>query len=319
VLIIVGSACNSGAALAAEAIASQPPLNESFADLPAGRIYYQDSGGKGAAVVFLHAGSGNSRVFENQIAAIRKAGFRFIAYDRAGAGRSTRAVVSEAATRSESAATTPELEQLMDYLQVQRFHIVGVAAGGGIGLHYALSRPQRVLSITVSNSIGNVQDASYTEIGRRIRPAAFNALPPEMQELGPSYRAANPEGVARWLQLSGRDTQATAAPGAAPRADGPPPDAARAGGPPADAPRTGGPPPGGGGAAVTFAALEQFTVPTLLLTGDADMYTPPSVLRLFKAHMKKAELYIIAESGHAAHWENPAEFNARLIAFLRKH
>jgi pimeloyl-ACP methyl ester carboxylesterase len=70
---------------------------------------------------------------------------------------------------------------------------------------------------------------------------------------------------------------------------------------------------------VTFAALEKLTVPTLLLTGDADLYTPPSVLRMFKEHMKQAEMYIIPESAHAAHWENPAEFNRRVLAFLRKH
>jgi pimeloyl-ACP methyl ester carboxylesterase len=273
------------AAQAASATASAT-VGDGYAELPAGRIYYQDSGGTGAAVVFLHAGSGNSAVFENQIAPLLKAGYRYIAYDRAGQGKSTRADAAAATS------TAPELEQLMDYLKIARFHIVGVAAGGGVGLQYALSRPQRVISITVSNSIGNLQDASYTEIGRRIRPAAFEALPTELKELGPSYRAANAAGVERWLLLNGR------------------------GGPPAGGPR--GAPPGGG-TAVTFAALEKFTVPTLLLTGDADMYTPPSVLRLFKSHMKQAQLAIIPESGHAAHWENPEAFNGRVIAFLREH
>lgn len=60
-------------------------------------------------------------------------------------------------------------------------------------------------------------------------------------------------------------------------------------------------------------------MPTLLLTGDADLYTPPSVLRLFKQHMPRAELVIVPESGHAAHWENPAVFNREMLKFLRKH
>jgi pimeloyl-ACP methyl ester carboxylesterase len=278
------------------ALAAPLPATDQYADLPAGRIYFQDGGGNGAAVVFLHAGSGNSAIFENQIAPLTAAGYRFIAYDRAGQGKSTRAEAGAASS------IVPELEQLMDYLKIARFHIVGVAAGGGAGLQYALSHPQRVLSITVSNSIGNVQDDSYAEIGRRIRPAAFDALPAELKELGPSYRAANAVGVERWLLLNGRGATFAAGP--------PPPGSsavARADGPP------------GGGTAVTFAALEKFTVPTLLLTGDADMYTPPSVLRLFKAHMQQAQIFIIPESGHAAHWENPAVFNARVIAFLRQH
>jgi hypothetical protein len=40
----------------------------------------------------------------------------------------------------------------------------------------------------------------------------------------------------------------------------------------------------GGNVEVTWAKLEIPKVPTLLLTGDADLYTPPSVLRMFAAH-----------------------------------
>jgi pimeloyl-ACP methyl ester carboxylesterase len=306
-----------------EATASESAVNplvkEGFVDVPAGHIYYQDSGGKGAAVVFLHPGSGNALVFENQIEPFVKAGFRFIAYDRAGQGKSTRPAAGGEPPGTAEASTPPELEQLMDALNIRKFHIVGAAGGGGVGLQYTVGRPQRVLSITVSNSIGNVQDATYTEMGRRIRPAQFNALPVEMQELGPSYRAANAEGVQRWLQLSrqGMTLADPGTPGAADPARGGGPRAGGPGAPPAPGAPGAGPP--GGGTPVTFAALEKLPVPTLLLTGDADFYTPPSVLRMFKEHMPRAEMFIIPESGHAAHWENPAEFNRRVLAFVRKH
>jgi len=291
------------ALLLAAAGVNSAAVTEGYAELAAGRIYYQDSGGKGEAVVFLHAGSGNSLLFDQQVAPVTQAGFRFIAYDRAGQGKSTRA-----ATRNSSAP--PELEQLMDHLGIQRFHLVGVAAGGGTALQYVLARPERVRSIVVANSIGNVQDASYIEMGRRLRPPAFDQLPLEMRELGPSYRAVNPDGVNRWLTLS-RSGQVLAF--AAPQgAGGPGP-----GGPPAGAPGGAGPP--AGGVAVTFEQLSQLRVPTLLLTGDADLYTPPSALRLFKQHMPRAELVIVPESGHAAYWENPAVFNRAVLKFLRKH
>jgi pimeloyl-ACP methyl ester carboxylesterase len=57
----------------------------------------------------------------------------------------------------------------------------------------------------------------------------------------------------------------------------------------------------------------------LLLTGDADLYTPPSVLRLFGQHMPRAELVVVPESGHAAQWENPTAFNRAVLRFLRQH
>jgi pimeloyl-ACP methyl ester carboxylesterase len=269
-------------------------VSEQYADLSSGRIFFRDSGGNGEAVVWLHPGSGNSAVFEKQIEPVTAAGFRFIAYDRAGQGRSTRATAP-----SDRAA--PEVQELMDHLGIARFHLVGVAAGGGVALQYVLAQPQRVLSLVLANSIGNVEDASYVEMGRRMRPREFNALPVELRELGPSYRAMNPEGVQRWLELS--------------RSGQPAPEPAAVAGATIAQPTVRPP----GSARVTFAALGALAVPTLLLTGDADLYTPPSVLRLFREHMPSAELVVVPEAGHASHWENPSFFNERVLAFLRRH
>lgn len=256
---------------------------EGYADLPVGRVFYLDSGGEGEAVVFLHARSGNSLLFEHQVEPFTRAGYRFIAYDRVGQGRSTPA-------GSASGDPHAELEQLMDHLRVARAHLVGVAAGGGVVLEHVLAHSQRVVSVTIANSIGNVQDPDYLAMGRRMRPPEFDRLPLELRELGPSYRAANPEGVRRWLELSTSGQQRP--PGAAPASPAVP---------------------------VTFAALGELRVPTLLLTGDADLYTPPAVLRLFAQHMPGAELVVVPESGHAAHWENPEVFNRAVLRFLRSH
>ncbi|MFT3906348.1 MAG: alpha/beta hydrolase [Steroidobacteraceae bacterium] len=280
-------------------------IQENYLDLAdGGRLYYRDSGGTGTAVVFMHAGSGNSSVWEPQLAPFGAAGYRFIAFDRPGSGRSTRGTQTGSDKRA-------ELDQLMDKLGIQRFHLVGVAAGGGAALQYVIGHEERVRSLVIANSIGNVQDAAYNQMGQRLRPAAFNQLPLEVRELGPSYRAVNPQGVQRWLELStlgkGTESPAPAPPGTGPAANGPP-----AGGPPA-----GGPP--GGGTAVTWEALGKLGVPTLLTTGDADLYTPPSVLRLFKQHMPRAELVIIPESGHASYWENPDAFNSAVLKFIAQH
>ena len=70
---------------------------------------------------------------------------------------------------------------------------------------------------------------------------------------------------------------------------------------------------------VTWAKLETLKVPTLLMTGDADLYTPPSVLRMFTARMPHAETAVIVETGHSSYWENSQAFNAVVLAFIRKH
>jgi pimeloyl-ACP methyl ester carboxylesterase len=60
-------------------------------------------------------------------------------------------------------------------------------------------------------------------------------------------------------------------------------------------------------------------VPTLLLTGDADLYAPPAVLRLFTARIKNSESVIVPEAGHSVYWEQPEIFNRSVLQFIRKH
>jgi len=135
-----------------------------------------------------------------------------------------------------------------------------------------------------------VQDADYLELGRRIRPPQFDALPPEFRELGPSYRAGNAAGTQRWVELE--------------KMSRPP-------GPPA--------PPQPQRNRMTFALLETIKAPTLLVTGDADLYAPPPVLQLFAARIKGSETYIVPEAGHSTYWEQPELFNRAVLNFLGKH
>jgi pimeloyl-ACP methyl ester carboxylesterase len=239
------------------------------AELPGGSLRYQDSGGDGAPVVFLHAGSGSSRMWEHQVAAFTGAGYRFIAYDR----------------RPEGVAVD-DLEALAGHLGLDRFHLVGTAAGGIVAVDYALSFPQRLRSLVIANSIVGVQDEEYVEITRRLRPAPeFNAIPAEIRELGPSYRAVNPAGAQRWKELA----------------------------------KHGHLTPQGTKNRITYAALERIETPTLLLTGDADLYVPPPVLRLFAARFPNRESVVIHECGHSAFWEQPEAFNRTVLDFISKH
>jgi pimeloyl-ACP methyl ester carboxylesterase len=206
-------------------------------------------------------------MWEHQIPDFSGAGYRFIAYDR----------------RAEGSAID-DLDALATHLGLDRFHLVGTAAGGIVAVDYALTFPQRLRSLVIANSIVGVQDDEYVELTRRLRPLPeFNALPAEVRELGPSYRAANPGGTQRWKELSQHVS------------------------------------PQGTRNRVTFAALETITTPTLLLTGDADLYTPPSVLRLFAARFPNCESVVIPECGHSAFWEQPETFNRTVLDFLAKH
>jgi pimeloyl-ACP methyl ester carboxylesterase len=262
------------------------PARETYADLPGVRVWYRDTGGTGVPVVFLHATTGSSRVWEYQFPVFTENGFRVIAYDRRGFGRS---VIDPAGAQPGTGAD--DLQALMNHLGIDRFHLVGTAGGGFVALDYALSFPERLRSLVVASSIGGVQDEEFLALGRRLRPSPqFDALPPEIREVGPSYRAANPEGTRRWVELE--------------HVSRPPGPLA-----PAQTMRN----------RVTFSVLEGIKVPTLLITGDADLFAPPSVLRLLAARIKNAESVIVPEAGHSAYWEKPEVFNRAVLGFIRTH
>lgn len=287
----VGAATLSlhSAAVGAQAVATAPPatqgvVREAVANLPGVNLFYLDSGGTGTPVVFLHAGTGSARVWEYQIPAFTQAGYRFIAYDRRGYGRT---VVPEGGPIGTAA---DDLDALMTHLKIDRLHLVGTAAGGMVVADYVQSFPNRLRSIVIANSVVGVTDPEYLALGERIRPKNFGELPPDFRELGPAYRAENPEGTRRWLDLE----HVSRAPGPRPAAQ---PYKNK----------------------TTFKSLESIRVPTLLITGDADLYTPPHNLRLFAARIPGAATLLIREVGHSSYWEKPDIFNRAVLDFIRKH
>ncbi len=250
---------------------------------PGVHLRYTDSGGTGVPLVLMHAATGSVASWEHQTPAFVKAGYRVIAFDRRGWGGTT----TDPNTPPGTAAD--DLMALMDSLHIDRFHLVGTAAGGFVTLDAALAFPGRLRSIVVANTIGGVQDPEFVALGQRLRPPSFAAMPPELREVSPSYRASNPSGTAQWVSLE-KLSRPSGAVAAQPLKS-----------------------------TITFAALKSIRIPTLLLTGDADMFAPPPVLKMFAMHMKHAETLIVPEAGHSTYWEQPEVFNRAVLNFVRKH
>lgn len=261
---------------------SQVPAKEGQAKLADTSLWYWDTGGEGPAVVLLHAGTGSGAFWGYQQPVLAEAGYRVIGYSRRGH------FGSASGEPENPGIASADLHDLVDHLGVGEFHVLGLAAGGIVATDYALSHPDRLLSLTLASTIMGVTDKSYIDLSNIIRPPFFTQLPKDFQELGPSYRAGNPTGAAAWLKLeeeavSGkRLIQKNAN-------------------------------------VITWAAVETIKTPTLLLTGSADLYTPPSMLRLQANHLRHAEVVIIDEAGHAPNWEQPDAFNKILLEFLSKH
>jgi pimeloyl-ACP methyl ester carboxylesterase len=260
-----------------------PKYHAVIADIPDAHIWYEDTGGSGPAVVLLHARTGSAAMWKRQLAAFSGAGYRCIAYDRRQSGR------TEVAPRAEEMLPADELAALTDHLGVKRFHLIGTAAGGIVALDFALSHPERVRSLVFANSVGSAdikQEPEYIAAAAQRRPP--EELPPEARELGEWYRSRNPAGVQEWLAL-GKETRLKKP----------------------SFPRTGN--------RITLARLADLKIPSLLITGDIDPYTPPKVLEVFHRRIPHATAVIIPNSGHSAFWEQPEQFNRAVLDFLAKN
>jgi pimeloyl-ACP methyl ester carboxylesterase len=263
-----------------------------FAELPGVRLWYADTlqaaqgtAGSAGAIVFLHAFTGTHESFLPQLEAFATAGYRAIAFDRRGWGQST----AEPRTGPQPGYAADDLNALCDHLRLDRFHLVGVAAGAQVALDYAAWQGARLRSLVLAASLGpGANEPEIAAFSARIAIPGLQVLPADYREVGASYRGANPEGVQAWLQIAARARQANAAPQ------------------PFRSPNR-------------YAKLAEIDVPALVLAGGADLLSPPALMRLWAAHLPRAEWSLIPEAGHALNTEQPEAFNAEVLRFVCKH
>jgi pimeloyl-ACP methyl ester carboxylesterase len=259
------------------------PVVEGFVPVSGARLWYWDTGGHGEPLILCHPASQSSEVWVHQQRAFAEAGYRVMAYSRRGHHRSERGSKDACGTQ------VGDLAALLDFLGVARAHVLGAAAGGITAMGFAVAYPERVASLVLAGTIVAPDEKDWRALYHRLGLANVrDRVPTEFLELGPSYRALSPEGVAQFVALE--------------RASKP-----------------------GGifhqplGVRVDWSAMERLNMPVLLLTGEADLYAPPPLLRLVAQHLRMHEMITLREVGHAPYWEAPAAFNHHVTEFLRRY
>jgi len=121
-----------------------------FLDIRGLRTYYEETGA--GEPVLLIAGNGMDRTaFRDQVPAFA-AHFRCITYDLRGIGRSD---------VPQSGYSTPEMADdalaLLAALEVPRAHVAGYSLGGAIGMHMAITDPERVRSLSLYATFSHVE------------------------------------------------------------------------------------------------------------------------------------------------------------------
>lgn len=272
-------------------------------DVDASPIAYRAAGDpEGRPVVFLHGLGGGRTAWDPQLRAVG-ARRRAVAWDMPGYGASARAV-----GRLDFAAIADALIGLLDHLEVDGAHLVGLSFGGMHAQHAALAHPDRVASLTlVDTSPAFGLDGTTPADWLAARLGAFDVPTGEVADDGDG--AAAP--ARSLVDIAEHVVRAIAAPSFA-----------------------------GPGFEESVAAFGRITVeavraachclvehdlrgrlgaiaaPTLVVVGELDSETPPSYARAIAAEIPGARLVEVPGAGHLLPAEAPDTFNRLLLGFL---
>jgi len=140
----------------------------------------------------------------------------------------------------------------------------------------------------VAASTGQFSEPEMQAYTARLEIPDLRKLPAVYREVGPSYRAGNPEGTKRWIEIEAHAQQ----PGA-----------------PSQPLRTPN----------TFTKLAALSMPTLVIAADADLLAPPALMHAWAAHLPHYEWAMVADAGHSIAREQPEMFNDTVLAFIKQH
>ncbi len=266
--------------------ASTPMAPGFMAELPGVNLWYTDTGGTSNSnvLILLHPNTGSSEVWALQSEVFSKAGYRVIAFDRRGWGKSTAKTPVDNGAQS----IAQDLEALVQYLKIDRFHLLGIAGGGFAAVDYAAWKPERLKSLIVGGSTAQLSEPSMKETVDRIEIPGIRKLPSYFREIGPSYRTREPEGTRAWIEIEERSQQANTK---------------------SQALRTPN----------TFDKIKTIKSPTLIIAGGADLLAPPALMRMWVKYLDHPQWVVLPEAGHALSWEEPELFNQAVLGFLKIH
>jgi len=117
------------------------------------QVYYEVHG-EGEAIILMHHGFGCTKIWKDIYPRLAAQGYKVVAYDRRGFGRSERGddfpdFYETDRYRPES---VEELRILKEILGIKECHLVGQCEGGVVGVDYAVKYPREVKTLTVAST-----------------------------------------------------------------------------------------------------------------------------------------------------------------------
>ena len=258
-------------------------------------LAFEDTGA-GTPVVFVHEFAGDLRSWEPQVRFLSRR-YRCITYNARGFPPSD--VPDGTGAYSQDRARDDVLA-VLDGLDIEHAHIVGLSMGGFATLHFGLAYPERARSLVLGGvGYGAEPDQQARFHGEADANAEFlrtrgMAAFAENYSIGPTrvqFQNKDPRG---WREFAGMLAEHSAA-GSADTQQG------------VQKKRP--------SLYDLTDRMEALTVPTLIVSGDEDWpCLVPNIL--MKRAIPSAGLLVVPNTGHTVNLEEPAAFNAALADFF---
>ncbi len=294
----VGTAVSSADSNSAgTSTANTTPSNPAPTD--AVRLHIEDSGGSGRPVVLIHGWPLSAQAWEPQVAVLQAAGYRVVAYDRRGFGRSDKPESSYSYD-----VLADDLQRVMQQCGLQDVTLVGFSMGGGEVARYVTRHGESRLHSVVfaaavppclMKSADNPEGPLTPEAAQEKRHALEQDRSAFFEEFTQNFFSAN--GVLQVTE-SQRSAAVTVCQQSAQHAALACMDAF---------------------STTDFREdLKKVTVPTLVIHGDADAIVPlaGSGQRTHRA-VPHSQLVVVNGAPHGFNLSHAQAFNDALLSFLR--
>jgi 3-oxoadipate enol-lactonase len=255
------------------------------------RLFLSDTGLKsGRPVVFVHGFPFSHEMWAPQIEALNN-DYRCIAYDIRGLGRSD---VGDGQYMIE--IFVDDLIALLDHLQIDKAAVCGLSMGGYVALRAVEKNPERFNALILADTRSEA-DSNEAKLKRA---GALKGVKTDLKAFAEGFVKAvfapetfktHPQSIQKIRTIIESATPQGIC-----------------GSILALASRTD-----------TTASLAKISIPTLVLVGEHDTLTPPSVALAMAKQIPGAEYKEISKSGHMSNMENPGEFNSHLLTFLKQN
>ncbi|GIF74007.1 hydrolase [Asanoa siamensis] len=242
-------------------------------------LWFEDEG-QGDAVVLM-PGWGGSIVDLDGVRRALRGGFRVIAVDLPGSGRSQPQPRAYPPTYYVDDAHL--LLALLDDLGVGAAHLVGFSDGGEEALLMARLRPARALSVLTWGAAGSI--VATPEMLRALRVLIDEPVPellPLAAYLAEKYGADGARTMARtWSAAMAAIVEA--------------------------------------GGDISRSGAADITCPALLITGTHDPVCPPDLVREMAAAIPRGRFLEAPDAGHPVHVSHAAWLIPRIVSWLGDH